>query len=242
MEDSSEKLPKPAHRSAARPFFSPRPTSGEEITGPVDARRRRTAHLFTPPGSAPATPAAKRASEPVTLSEMPAIAEPQDEALVVERYAPEEIELTSTADASAGNEPPIEAIAYGEANRMLKAAANAGERPVVDGIQIEATEFSFHEVAVPHTDADSFWATDPFEVAGEPALTTAQALEELKESEPWAVSTAVVDAPEENGVAGALERIAARFRRGELSVAGASEMSDEAALAGALAALLRVPR
>jgi hypothetical protein len=59
MEDSPEDLPKPARQTAARPFFSPRP-SGEGVTGPLELSRRRAAQLFTPPGSAPATPMADK--------------------------------------------------------------------------------------------------------------------------------------------------------------------------------------
>jgi hypothetical protein len=69
MEDSSEDLPKPPRRTAARPFFSPRPNSGEGVTGPLELSRRRAAQLFTPPSSPPATPlgdkAEAREAEPV---------------------------------------------------------------------------------------------------------------------------------------------------------------------------------
>ena len=63
MEDSPEDLPKPPRRTAARPFFSPRPNSGEGVTGPLELSRRRAAQLFTPPGSAAATPPANKAKE-----------------------------------------------------------------------------------------------------------------------------------------------------------------------------------
>jgi hypothetical protein len=56
MQDSSEDLPKPPRRTAARPFFSPRAGSGEGVTGPLELSRRRGAQLFTPPGSSPAAP------------------------------------------------------------------------------------------------------------------------------------------------------------------------------------------
>jgi hypothetical protein len=61
MEDSSEDLPKPQRRTAARPFFSPRPDSGEGASGPLELNRRRAGQLFTPPGSSPATPLSDRA-------------------------------------------------------------------------------------------------------------------------------------------------------------------------------------
>jgi hypothetical protein len=62
MEDSSEDLPKPPRRTAARPFFSPRPNSGEGVTGPLELSRRRAAQLFTPPSSTPATPLGDKAT------------------------------------------------------------------------------------------------------------------------------------------------------------------------------------
>lgn len=55
MEDSSEDLPKPTRRTAARPFFSPRPSTGEGAPPPLNLGRRSSAHLFTPPGSMPVT-------------------------------------------------------------------------------------------------------------------------------------------------------------------------------------------
>ena len=60
MEDSSKDLPKPPRRTAARPFFSPRPSSGEGVTGPLELSHRRAAQLFTPPGSSPSAPLVHR--------------------------------------------------------------------------------------------------------------------------------------------------------------------------------------
>jgi hypothetical protein len=68
MEDSPDELPKPPRRTAARPFFSPRPNSGEGTTGPLELNRRRSAQLFTPPGSSPATPLADRGVAPAADS------------------------------------------------------------------------------------------------------------------------------------------------------------------------------
>ena len=61
MEDSPEDLPKPPRRTAARPFFTPRP---EGTTGPLELSRRRAAQLFTPPGSSPAAPIADKIAKP----------------------------------------------------------------------------------------------------------------------------------------------------------------------------------
>jgi hypothetical protein len=404
MEDSPEDLPKPPRRTAARPFFSPRQNSGEGVSGPFELSRRRSAQLFTPPGSSPATPSADKAVAPVpkpleqhasaptssaadgstemaadastaeTSSEIdfegdwtpaPLIApertrDPEslrastnlsdDDQLVVEQYEHKEIELTATV-----NEDPsehFEVIAYDEANSLLKASAIDGENPQVDGLELESTEFSFEQaVKTPRMNVDSFWATEPFaaadappaadeteamideETAGDaelaiemsstehsivseplewtddPSTTIAhaqaalepepehdpgpprargpvladiappwigratpvssQALEELKESEPWdltpshgleaitdeleasesaAESHAMLEppaasaAPAGDGVADVLERLAARVRDGELDVQPDSHLSDEAALAAVLTALLRLRR
>lgn len=77
---------------------------------------------------------------------------------------------------------------------------------------------------------------------------SSQSLEELKESEPWSVTPAMgidaVDLRASAGdeVAGALERIAARVRDGEIEVPTGSGLSDEAALSAVLTALLRLRR
>jgi hypothetical protein len=90
-----------------------------------------------------------------------------------------------------------------------------------------------------------------------PAST--QALEELKESEPWDLTPArglelipedapelvmepVVAAPAGHSVADALERIAARVRDGGIDVPTGHDLSDEAALSAVLTALLRSRR
>lgn len=214
MEDSPNDLPKPARSTAARPFLSPRSNSGEGTTGPLDMSRRRAAQLFTPPGSAPATRIADKASgvktdsnrEPPEIpsssaadgsSDMAAVdasnsrsqpdvdfegdwtpaprVEPDrdaesmrargndadDDRLVVEQYEPKEIELT-VSSSSDPSEQSIEVIGYDDANSLLKAAANDGEDPEIDGIYLESTEFSFEHIAPRQRGTvDSFWATAP---------------------------------------------------------------------------------
>jgi len=96
MEDSPEDLPKPPRQTAARPFFSPRPSSGEGVTGPLELSRRRAAQLFTPPSSPPASPIAHKA---------PTVADQAKRDVV-------EIESSSaadgTADADIEKEPDFE--------------------------------------------------------------------------------------------------------------------------------------
>lgn len=246
--------------------------------------------------------------------------------LFVEQFEPEEIELTSASATTVPDEHSIEVIAYDDANSLLKAAANEGERPEVDGLRIETTEFSFHGAnREPPLEVESFWATEPFEGtaaasaapstdaesreerdveraemkldeaesvdshdahplewgtadtmrsesapafadnrppwAGSPTPVSTQALEELKESEPWAVSPAagepeteveaVTEEPAQpqaiesrapHPVADLLERLAVRVRGGELEVPADADSSEAAALAAVLTALLRQAR
>ena len=200
MEDSSKDLPKAPRITAARPFFSPRPGSGEGVTGPLELSRRRAAQLFTPPGSSlAAEPAAKLEPSPSsdaevdlesdwtassmitperTLDAESLLSEPEtaeDDRLVVEMYEHEEIELNAAAS-SVADEHAIEVIAYDDANSLLKAAADEGKHPQVDGLQLETTEFSFEQEAPPpRMSVDSFWANAPFagtaasHVSAEPA-------------------------------------------------------------------------
>jgi len=85
MEDGSEDLPKPPRRTAARPFFSPRPSSAEAVSGALDLSRRRSAQLFTPPSSSPAAPiASKSAAAHVESLVKPAAASTSNEKVDVE--------------------------------------------------------------------------------------------------------------------------------------------------------------
>jgi hypothetical protein len=193
MEDGSKDLPKPPRSTAARPFFSPRPNSGEGVTGPLELSRRRAAQLFTPPSSSMAAesaakPAPSSASDaevefdgewttsPMitpehTLDAESLLSEPRnadDDPLVVEMYEHEEIELNAGAS-NVADEHSIEVIAYDDANSLLRAAANEGKHPRVDGLQLETTEFSFEqESPPPRMNVDSFWASEPFGAAAEP--------------------------------------------------------------------------
>jgi hypothetical protein len=87
--------------------------------------------------------------------------------LFVEQFEPEEIELTSASATTEADEHSIEVIAYDDANSLLKAAASEGERPQVDGLHIETTEFSFQGDSAGERalNIESFWATEPFGAA-----------------------------------------------------------------------------
>jgi hypothetical protein len=177
MEDSSEDPPKPPRRTAARPFFSPRP---EGVTGPLELKRRHSAQLFTPPGSPPVAssaraaappPVQERADEPAKIPDAESLAQrntmDDGDQLFVEQFEPREIELTSASATTEPDEHSIEVIAYDDANNLLKAAANEAERPQLDGLRIETTEFSFHRDtgAESPPNVERFWATEPFGAA-----------------------------------------------------------------------------
>ena len=194
MEDSSDNLPKPPRRTAARPFFSPRPSSGEGVTGPLELSRRRSAQLFTPPGSPHAAPIVDSAvEEDATVEHARAehVHGPansgaafigDDDRLVVEMFEPEEIELTASAS-QVPHEHSIEVIAYDDANSLLQAAARDGKHPRVDGLQLETTEFSFEQEAPPpRMSVDSFWESDPFAASDAPP-SVADAASQADETE-----------------------------------------------------------
>jgi len=219
MEDSPEDLPKPPRQTAARPFFSPRPSSGEGVTGPLELSRRRAAQLFTPPSSPPASPIADKSPTVADVAETDVVeiesssaadgsteieagaADPNiekepdfegdwtpapllmpeqtldaasllasthdedDDRLTIEQFEHEEIELTASAS-SVPDEHAIEVIAYDDANSLLKAASDDGVNPVIDGLRLESTEFSFGQAAQPpRLNVDSFWANEPFSAA-----------------------------------------------------------------------------
>ncbi|HEY8794393.1 MAG TPA: hypothetical protein VIM15_05550 [Gemmatimonadaceae bacterium] len=89
-----------------------------------------------------------------------------DDRLVVEQFEPKEIELT-VSTSSDPSEHAIEVIGYDDANSLLKAAANDGEDPEIDGMYLESTEFSFEHIAPRQRGTvDSFWATAPVKAAG----------------------------------------------------------------------------
>jgi hypothetical protein len=194
MVDSPEDLPKPPRRTAARPFFSPRP---EGVTGPLELNRRRSAQLFTPPGASPAAPSAPAAAQPpvqVRADEPAKMLDPESLAqrnmtddgdqLFVEQYEPKEIELTS-ASATTEPEHAIEVVAYDDANSYLRAAAKESETPQVDGLRIETTEFSFHRDsgAVSPPNVEKFWATEPFGAAATRVSSADSANETREERE-----------------------------------------------------------
>lgn len=112
--------------------------------------------------------------------------------LVVQRYEPEPIALDATGDQRT---PDIQVIAYDEANSALTAAAPEGERPRVDGLEIESTEVEFERMpSSGRLEVENFWATEPFRA---PAEHEAAAPDEpASPDEPAAESiTSAIDAP-----------------------------------------------
>lgn len=91
------------------------------------------------------------------------------------------------------------------------------------------------------SEVDDVFGWDPAEERPG-ALDTApvaETLEALKELEPWALPGGEAGASASEDLAVALERVAARIRSGDLFVPGATAVTDEAALACVLAALLQ---
>ncbi len=90
-------------------------------------------------------------------------------------------------------------------------------------------------------DVDDVFGWDPAEErpGALDAAPVAETLEALKELEPWALPGGEAGASASEDLAVALERVAARIRSGDLFVPGATAVTDEAALACVLAALLQ---
>ncbi|HEV7702877.1 MAG TPA: hypothetical protein VGO46_01240 [Gemmatimonadaceae bacterium] len=85
-----------------------------------------------------------------------------DDRLHIEQYEHEDIELTAAAS-NVPDEHAIEVIGYDDANSLLKAATEDGKTPLVDGLRLESTEFSFEQAPpAPTINVDSFWANEPF--------------------------------------------------------------------------------
>jgi len=112
-----------------------------------------------------------------------------DDALVVEPEEPKEIELTVTGNFAAA-EDDVEVIAYDQANSLLQANALEGERPRVDGMELETQEINFGSApTAEELEIESFWAAEsPF---GAPASSSnmPDAVEPPSSSPPSAVPT-----------------------------------------------------
>lgn len=94
-------------------------------------------------------------------------------------------------------------------------------------------------------DVDDVFGWDPAEERGSAlgASPAGATLDALKELEPWALPGSEPPGATSDDVAAALERVAARIRSGDLFVPSASTaITDEAALASVLAALLQRAR
>jgi hypothetical protein len=226
MADHYDHPPKPT-RAAPPPFVGP-PRAGS--LAPKPRADRPTLPPFSPPFVKRASPAVREVREEELAS--PAAAPP----LSAPRRA-EESPNQSTLPA------PMAEVGVAWVNPDQPAVAAPPQAPT----GIEWLDSPVPERAAPPTteDRDDIFGWDPAEDRPG-ALDTApvsESLEALKELEPWAMPGATQSASGTEDVAGALERIAARVRSGDLFVAGAmTAASDEALLAAVLAALLQRSR
>ena len=227
MADHHDHSPKPT-RAAPPPFVGP-PRGG--ALAPKIRVDRPTLPPFSPPFVKRPSPAVREAREE---QPRPDAGGPPPSAPVREEESPNESPLAV----------PVAEVGVTWVNPDEPAVAAPPQAPT----GIEWLDSPLPATAVPATsteDVDDVFGWDPAEDRPG-ALDTApvsESLEALKELEPWAMPGAAPSASSVEDVAGALERIAARVRSGDLFVPGAmTAASDEAVLAGVLAALLQRSR
>lgn len=228
MADQYDHPPKPT-RAAPPPFVGP-PRSGS--LAPKTRVDRPTLPPFSPPFVKRPSPAVREVRDEQQRSAAGAPPPPSAPAW------PEESPNESTA---AG---PITEVGVAWVNPDEPAVAAPPQAPT--GIEwLDSPVAETPPPAATTEEIDDVFGWDPAEDRPG-ALDTApvsESLEALKELEPWAMPGAAPSASSAEDVAGALERIAARVRSGDLFVPGAmTAVSDEAVLAAVLAALLQRSR
>ena len=177
------------------PFVAPR--TGEHPAAPPP--KRRSTPLFVPPTVAPTEPPiieraiSDELAENVEADDMPEFVTPPESAepiaappppappretrgLEVENLEVEEISLHITGERPAIGDSEIDVIAYDDANGELDARAKQGDRPKVDGLELESTELTMEPSgqAPPPVglEIESFWAAEAFTPSNKPAETT----------------------------------------------------------------------
>ena len=234
MADQHDRPPKP-NRAAPPPFIGP-PRGG--ALAPRTRGDRPTLPPFSPPFVKRPSPVVPETSSPRDASI------PQTASGSPETSAPAWLDaVPNEQDASS----PVSEVGVEWVNPDQPSVA-APPQPAtgIEWLDSPAPADAPPAVSPAHAPADD----DPFgwdpaeERPG--ALDTAPvsgSLEALKELEPWALPGSEPAASSADDVAGALERIAARVRSGELFVPSAlTASSEEAVLAAVLAALLQRAR
>lgn len=234
MADQHDRPPKPT-RAAPPPFVAPPRAGALAPTARVD---RPTLPPFSPPFVKRPSPVVREAP-----AERAPVAGPSGPGVLQEASAPAWLD---TAPNETGVSPAAEVGI--EWVNPDEPAVVAPPQPATGIDWLDAPAPADAPPAAPEAntaDDDDPFGWDPAEERGG-ALDTAPTsgnLEALKELEPWALPGAEPPASSSEDIAGALERIAARVRSGELFVPSAlTAASDEAVLATVLAALLQRTR
>lgn len=230
MANHNDQSPKP-NRVVPPPFMGP-PRLG--ALSPATRTDRAAAPPFAPPFAKRASPAAPaQPSELKTPATEPAPAPAADPAWL--EAVPNEI-------SSATGTPSADPVGIEWVDPDVPPATAPAQAPTgiawLDSPEPEAAKPSVQPSA---SDVDDVFGWDPAEERPG-ALDTApvaETLEALKELEPWALPGGEAGASASEDLAVALERVAARIRSGDLFVPGATAVTDEAALACVLAALLQ---
>ena len=226
MADHYDHSPKPT-RAAPPPFVGP-PRGG--ALAPKTRVDRPTLPPFSPPFVKRPSPAVREVREE----------QPRSDAGGPPPSAPVRVEESPNESPPA---VPVAEVGVTWVNPDEPAVAAPPQAPT--GIEWLDSPVSEPAPAASTEDVDDVFGWDPAEDRPG-ALDTApvsESLEALKELEPWAMPGAAPSASSAEDVAGALERIAARVRSGDLFVPGAmTAASDEAVLAAVLAALLHRSR
>ena len=197
MANPPDDIP-PARKSGrSAPFVAPRTGELPASTPP----KRRSTPLFVPPTVAPTEPpiiektVSEELAESAIADDMPEFMTPPEAAeavtppvppappapretrgLEVENLEVEEISLHITGERPAIGDSEIDVIAYDDANGELDARAKQGDRPKVDGLELESTELTMEPSgqAPPPVglEIESFWAAEAFTPSNKPAETT----------------------------------------------------------------------
>lgn len=236
MADQHDHPSKPI-RSAPPPFVGP-PRAG--ALAPKLRPDRPTLPPFSPPFVKRPSPA------------VPVVRKEQERAVGRAPTAPAETNAPSWLDATPNESMPAAPLAAGVGIGWVNPDEPAGPAPAQAATGIEWLDSPAPESAAPSTtskpsaeDVDDVFGWDPAEerVGKLDTAPVAETLDALKGLEPWAFPGAEPSASTPDDVAGALERVAARIRSGDLFVPGASTAAtDEAVLASVLAALLQRAR
>ena len=230
MANHNDQSPKP-HRVVPPPFMGP-PRLG--ALSPTTRTDRAAAPPFAPPFAKRPSPA---------VSPQPAeLKSPKTEPAPAPAAEPAWREAVPNEMASEGGRAPAEHVGTEWVNPDVPAATAPAQAPTgIAWLDSPEPEAAKPPAQLPASDVDDVFGWDPAEERPG-ALDTAPVaatLEALKELEPWALPGGEVGASASEELAVALERVAARIRSGDLVVPGATTVTDEAALACVLAALLQ---